>query len=732
MVLERGTLLNNRYRIVEILGQGGMGSVYRAVDENLGVEVAVKDNLFTTEDYARQFRREAIILANLRHTNLPRVTDHFVIEGQSQYLVMDYIEGEDLRQRMDRSGVLPEEEVITIGAAVCDALTYLASRKPSIIHRDIKPGNVKVTPQGHIFLVDFGLAKTMQGSQATTTGARAMTPGFSPPEQYGTARTDNRTDIFSLGATLYAALTGAMPEDALARAMDQTGLTAIRKHNPRVSRRLSSVIEKALEVRPDDRYQTAEEFKQALLSASSASRRRNGDYVVAPPPEEERPIPPDSASLPPEAGEKMPRASAVQYPQSSSMFPVSTPLEDLETELRKRPRKRRQGIGCWAALLLAIVLVVGAGGVAYALDPGLPGRLIFAFSPVVPAPTSVLTAVSDSATPTLAAETQVQPTVTAEIISTETPSPIPTETLSPTPTPTETPLPSETPTPALTPMGGGGMIAYASMVDEVAQIFVINSDGSGKRQVTESPGGACQPAWSPDGLRLVFVSPCSVDKGSYPSAALFIVNLDGSGVIPLPAISGGDFDPAWSPDGKKIAFTSLRSGRSQIYLYNLDDGSTTVLSEKYSSDMQPAWSLDGSKIVFISNRQGGPSQVWMMDADGKNHKRYSRADHIFYHPRWSPDGRLILVTRSVAEGGVPQLVALPLESDGYDIYNVSLNTMPMREAMFAPDGFWIVFDGWVPAQPHHIYIMASNGAGIIQVTDGPQNDFDLAWQPLPK
>ena len=191
MMLERGTLLNNRYRIVEILGQGGMGSVYRAVDENLDVEVAVKDNLFTTEEYARQFRREAIILATLRHAKLARVTDHFVIEDQGQYLVMDYIEGEDLRQRMERVGTLHEEEVIVIGAAICDALTYLASRNPPIIHRDIKPGNVKITPSGHIFLVDFGLAKTLQGTQATTTGARAMTPGYSPPEQYGTARTDH-------------------------------------------------------------------------------------------------------------------------------------------------------------------------------------------------------------------------------------------------------------------------------------------------------------------------------------------------------------------------------------------------------------------------------------------------------------------------------------------------------------------------------------------------------------
>ena len=180
MTLERGALLHNRYRIAEILGQGGMGSVYRAVDENLGVDVAVKENLFTTDEYARQFRLEAVILANLRHPNLPRVTDHFVIGDQGQYLVMDYIEGEDLRQRMERTNFLPDDEVILIGAAMSKALTYLHTRKPPILHRAIKPGNVKVTPE--VFLVDFGLAKVIQGTQVTTTGARAMTPGYSPPE----------------------------------------------------------------------------------------------------------------------------------------------------------------------------------------------------------------------------------------------------------------------------------------------------------------------------------------------------------------------------------------------------------------------------------------------------------------------------------------------------------------------------------------------------------------------
>src|SRR3989337_2136657 len=238
MTLERGALLHKRYRIVEILGQGGMGSVYHAIDENLGVDVAVKENLFTTDENARQFRLEAVILANLRHPNLPRVTDHFVIGDEGQYLVMDYIEGEDLRQRMERLGNITEDEAILIGAAICDALTYLHTRKPSILHRDIKPGNVKISPEGAIYLVDFGLAKIVQGPQATTTGARAMTPGYSPPEQYGTARTDPRTDVYSLGATLYAALTGVIPEDGLARAMDNAQLTPLRQRNPKISRPL--------------------------------------------------------------------------------------------------------------------------------------------------------------------------------------------------------------------------------------------------------------------------------------------------------------------------------------------------------------------------------------------------------------------------------------------------------------------------------------------------------------
>ena len=143
MILKSGAILNDRYRIVSVLGQGGMGAVYRAVDERLGSPVAVKENLNLADEFARQFKREAVTLASLRHPALPRVADYFAYPKQGQYLVMDYIEGEDLRQRIERAGSLPDKDVVLIGEAVCEALTYLHSRVPPVIHRDIKPGNIK-------------------------------------------------------------------------------------------------------------------------------------------------------------------------------------------------------------------------------------------------------------------------------------------------------------------------------------------------------------------------------------------------------------------------------------------------------------------------------------------------------------------------------------------------------------------------------------------------------------
>lgn len=711
MTLERGTLLNRRYRIAEILGQGGMASIYRAIDENLGVEVAVKENLFTTDEYAAQFRREAVILATLRHTNLPRVTDHFVIQGQGQYLVMDYIEGEDLRQRMDRLGVLTEEEAIVLGVSICDALTYLHSLSPAVLHRDIKPGNVKITPQGQVFLVDFGLAKVIHGKSATESGARAMTPGYSPPEQYGTARTDQRSDIYSLGATLYSALTDNLPEDALARAMDQTRLTSIHQRNPKISRRLESVIEKALAVRPDDRYQSAEEFKQDLLNARTPSKRRAPiDLNLSPPPN-------SSISDPSVEGEAPQEEIAAG--KSNKPFPISTPVQNPPQLPFKQPRSKRHK-GGWIAFSFVGLLLFGSI-LTYFTIPSIHAQVTGWITTTIKA----VPVDNDGRTPNPVSFVNKTPT---GFVATR---PVSTATLQAvfTKTPTHLPSPSMTPTLTSTLVGGGkGLIAFASDRSGTLETWVANIDGTGLRQVTDMPEGACQPSWSPDASRLVFISPCAGNQDIYKGSGLFLINADGTQMTPVPGAPGGDFDPAWSPDGKHIAFTSLRSGvYYQIYIYNLEDHSVNaIVDSEVRDNSQPAWSPDGREIAYVG--PGPQNQIWAMAADGSNRRLISRLSGEFKNsnPAWSPDGNMIVFTQwQEGLSGAPWLASAQAKEPSVTV--IIERGTPMTEASFSPDGFWMVYEGWPDSPFHHIFMMMPNGVGKQQITFGDANDFDPSW-----
>lgn len=235
MPLSIGQCLNNRYRVEALLGQGGMGAVYRAWDLSLDIPVAVKENLDASPEAQKQFSREARILARLSHPNLPRVIDHFFISGQGQYLVMDFVEGEDLQAMLDRLGKLPEPQVLNWISQICDALSYLHGQPSPVIHRDIKPANIKIRHTGQAMLVDFGIAKVYDPNLSTTMGAKAVTPGYSPPEQYGGGTTDTRSDIYALGATLYHLLTGHRPPESLQRAVGAAATPAPHQLNGQIS-----------------------------------------------------------------------------------------------------------------------------------------------------------------------------------------------------------------------------------------------------------------------------------------------------------------------------------------------------------------------------------------------------------------------------------------------------------------------------------------------------------------
>lgn len=677
MPLVEGDLLNNRYRILEVLGHGGMGSVYRAHDESLSVDVAVKENLFTTDDYAQQFRLEAVILASLRHPNLPRVTDHFVLPEEGQYLVMDYIEGPDLRQILEKSGPITEEEAIRIGAAICDALDFLHTRKPAVLHRDIKLGNIKLVPNGHICLVDFGLAKILEDDQATLAGARAMTPGYSPPEQYGSSRTDARSDVYSLGATLYAAITGYIPEDSLSRAVDGLQLTPIRKRNPKISQRFADVIEKSMETSAEKRYQSALEFKQALL------------------------------------GEESPTNPAASIPSTGETPAPAQPEPRPQEKLKSRGPARLN-----VFLLLGIAVLLVLSGLIYTSPGVLPFQAVAEDTPTATNAPSLAPVSEASPTPTATAEPTAANTATATI----------------PPTHTALPSPTSEPTPLPTPLGGGqGKIAFATTREGLPQIYTMNADGSQQERLFLVGDGACQPRWSPDGRRLAYISPCRGRQAEYDNASIFIYNLDSGETANLPTESGGDFDPAWSPDGQHLVFTSKRAGMpinpyGQIFKINLETLETTRLTETGATQpaRQPAWSPDGQTILY-NLRRSNLWQLWSMSSDGSNPAQILRSGGSAndFQPAWSPDGLAIYFSQTRSSTAPARLMRLVLDEETASFLQTEF---PVNKVRFSSDGRWLVVEG-TDGTNIDIFLLDLLGNTEQRLTADPATDFDPHWQP---
>jgi serine/threonine-protein kinase len=251
-----------------VLGCGGFGAVYLADDSRIpGRQVAVKENLGMTPQAQTQFRTEVNLTIDLEHPALPKVTDQFVGPYGRQYLVMDYIEGDTLEDTVRKSGPLAEQEVIAITKQLLNVLDYLHDH--SVIHRDVKPANIKMKPDGKLILVDFGLAKIYVPGMRTQTGARGRgTPGFSSPEQYSSG-TDARSDIYSLGAVMYYMLSGVPPPEAIALGAG-IPLLPPRQKRPDLSSHIQSVVLKAMALNPTDRFQSVPEMRWALIAPTSA------------------------------------------------------------------------------------------------------------------------------------------------------------------------------------------------------------------------------------------------------------------------------------------------------------------------------------------------------------------------------------------------------------------------------------------------------------------------------
>lgn len=269
---EIGTLLQNRYLINEKIGVGGMGAVYLAVDKRFDNHVAIKETFYKEDEFADAFEREAKLLNGLQHPNLPHVSDYFS-EENGYFLVMQYIEGEDLSDKLKREGAFPVTDVVHWLNDLLNALDFLHTQDPPVIHRDIKPHNLKLTPRGTIMLLDFGLAKLNQ-KDATEVSVFGYSRTYSPLEQIQGTGTDARSDIFALGATAYHLITGKPPINALTRAAAIVGgetdpLPLVNTNLSEIPEGLASVIHTAMALNPQNRFVTAKAMKLALEYASS-------------------------------------------------------------------------------------------------------------------------------------------------------------------------------------------------------------------------------------------------------------------------------------------------------------------------------------------------------------------------------------------------------------------------------------------------------------------------------
>jgi len=285
-LLKPGAVLRERYKITMPVGQGGMGAVYRAEDLRLEGRICAIKEVRPDPDAMpealvqaqEQFHREASTLARLDHPNLPKVSDTFS-EGGREYLVMDFVEGPDLRQLMEeercRGKLLDEQRVLRWADQLCDALEYLHSQDPPVLHRDIKPANIKVTPEGLIKLVDFGLVKLLatDESRTVTVLQGRGTIAYTPLEQYGgdAGHTDVRSDIYSFGATLYHLLTNQPPVSAKQRFLDPNSLVFPRAINPRISPSTEHAILAAIAMHPDPRPPSVAAFHKLLRDTRSLS-----------------------------------------------------------------------------------------------------------------------------------------------------------------------------------------------------------------------------------------------------------------------------------------------------------------------------------------------------------------------------------------------------------------------------------------------------------------------------
>lgn len=706
LTLAQDILLEDRYKIDKLISQGGMGTIYKGFDTKLKISVAIKENFLKTQQAIEQFEQEALILARLQHPNLPRVTDHFVHDDK-QYLVMDFVDGRDLWEIFEMRGE-PLDEALALDYVIqiCDALEYLHRQNPPIIHRDIKPQNIKITPDGRAVLVDFGIAKIASRDTKTGTGAQAVTPGFSPPEQYGGMGTNPKSDIYSLGATFYAVLTGKHPPDSISLMAGGARFEPPNVINTKLSHRVSAAIVHAMQVQQQNRPASAAEWKRELLAIAAGADTPTQLY--------------SKTNLGWPTTSTQDEATQLLSPPSQSRWPwfwltatglILAGIIGGITWLWSQNRPDPAQLETQAFIRSLIATATAQARVGITQNNGLD--LEATLGAVMATGTAQMQALNNEPTSTpVPAPTTPTPTAT---------SPSPTETATATVTPTATPpLPTSTPTPAGTEAlpvvaepNEGGRIAFVSNRTGNNDIFVMNIDGSNQTDLTNNATlNEILPAWSPAGDTIAYASNDITESEAVANSSVRLIQMESNGSR---LFSVQASHPAWSPDGQRVAI--LGFGNRLSVLNAAGEGSLQVTpGEAFNAD----WSPDGSQLIF-DNR----TDLFVTNSDGSSSVRYLTgppADEV--EPSWSPDGSRI----AFASNGDGNWEIYVMDTGGSNARRLTVNSADDRQPAWSPDGSRIAFtsqrDGnW------EIYGMNADGSEPANLTLHPANDIQPAWSP---
>ena len=712
------------YRVTEFVARGGMGVVYKGVQESLNRPVAIKflyPHLSTDESFRSRFKREARAAAALSHPNIVRILD-FGEDGGLHYMVLDFVEGESLRDylsRLHNEGLnLRMDRAIHILQQIGSALGYAHER--GFVHRDVKPGNILLTRDGHALLTDFGVVKSIENTQLTMAGSVIGTPEYIAPEQsLDAAQIGPAADQYALGVVAYEMIAGRVPFQA------QTPTAVLQMHisepppppsmiAPGISPDTESVLVTALAKNPASRHESVRIFVERLAATLTESPTLAG-----------APAPTRSGSAAPSG----------QPP--SGVPPVAAPAASGGGESRGQSNVLR-----WLIIAALALLLVPVAGVAAYLLMRDDGDDAAALSPTATeSPTEIAASTAtEPEQPTFA----ITPIVIVPT-ATEAGQPTPTETGSGDASPTEEDQP-ETPTveedaAPTAPEGMQSVILFSANRGGVhdSQIFAMSPDGSNQQQVTFARGHSWGPRVSPDGTQFFFSSVAPGEHEDHGASGggtegtgnhdVYVASVDGSNIENITAgFTAWDNGWSWSPDGSLITFTSDRDGNWELYTMTLEGNDITRITNTPYNEGWPSWTPDGEQIIFSSD-ETGTSEIYIMDNDGSNVRQLTdRPDTFDTYPYVSPDGTKIVFSSQVTEVNEGEIYVMDV--DGGNVTRLTSTAALNYAPSWSPDGSKIVFVS-DRDRNHNIYVMDTDGSNPTRLTDDPGEDTTPTWAYVP-